>query len=243
MIQFFTRIPINKTVSVEADDFKYGSIFLPIIGLIIGLISSCAYIITHLWGNNLFAAVCAVIAVACVTGALHLDGLSDTCDGVFSSRNKERMLEIMKDSRIGTMGALALIFLVLLKVSLIFGMSYKVALYSLIIAPVISRLSLLFSFTISKYARESGLGKTFIGNVTNKEFIIGLIIGLIIIIPLLKLYSLIFILLIFIGPWIINKYMESKIGGMTGDTLGALCELQEILVFVVLSALSNYIWK
>jgi adenosylcobinamide-GDP ribazoletransferase len=243
MLQFFTRIPINKTVSVEADDFKYGSIFLPVVGLVIGLISVCAYIIASYTRNNLFSAVITVMALACVTGALHLDGLSDSFDGLFSSRSRERILEIMKDSRIGTMGALALIFSVLLKVSLIYGMSYKGALYSIIIAPVISRTSLLFGVAISKYARESGLGKTFIGNVTCKEFVKGFIICIIIILPLLKLYSLVFVPLIFIGPWLINRYIKSKIGGMTGDTVGALCELQEIMSFIVLAVLSNYIWK
>lgn len=243
MLQFFTRLPINKEVAVEQEDFKYGSIYLPVVGLIIGLINAGAYYIAMYSKNKYFAAVVTIMAWVMTTGALHMDGLSDTCDGMFSSRSRDRMLEIMKDSRIGTMGALAIVFSVLLKTSLVFGLDYKASLYSVIIAPVVARTSLLYAVTIAKYAREKGLGKTFIGNVTYRELVIGIIICILIVFPFLKLYSLIMAAQIIIVTRIMNNTMESKIGGMTGDTLGALCEMQEILSLFVLSLLSGYIWN
>lgn len=243
MIQFFTRIPVNMVLPSENEDFKEGSIYLPLVGLIVGCICAAAYYIACLSGNTLFAAAAAVLVWAGVTGAIHLDGLSDTCDGIFSSRSKKKILEIMKDSRIGTMGALALIFAVLLKISLIAGFGRAEALYSIVLSPVIARTSLLYGTVIAKYPREKGMGQLFIGSVTMREFFKGLIIFLIIILPFVKLYLTVLVLMVFIVPKMINSYMESKIGGMTGDTLGALCEIQEILSLMVLHILSGYIWR
>lgn len=243
MLQFFTRIPVNISLPAEARDFRRGSVYFPLIGLVVGLFSSLAYYLAVYTGNRFFASVAAVMAWIMVTGALHLDGLSDTCDGIFSSRSKDRVLEIMKDSRIGTMGALALLLAVLLKVSLIRGLDLKSGIYALIISPVIARTSVLFGIVIAKYPREKGLGKMFIGNVTIREFIVGFIICVLIVSPFLKLYSFAFFAGVFIIPWIFNRYMESKIGGMTGDTLGALCEIQEIISLLMFSVLSGYIWR
>ncbi|KPU46275.1 cobalamin synthase [Oxobacter pfennigii] len=243
MLQFFTRIPINKEVPVEPEDFRGGSIFFPVVGLVVGLINLAVYYLARHTGNYMFAAILAVLSWASITGALHLDGLSDTCDGIFSSRTKDKMLEIMKDSRIGAMGALSLIFAVFVKISLIWGLSYSQALYTLIIAPVIARTSMLYGITIAKYPREKGLGQTFIGNVTIKEFSIGLIICSIIVFPLAKLYTLVLLFMVFAVPMFFNDYFEKKLGGMTGDTLGALCEIQEILCMLVITLLSNNIWR
>lgn len=243
MVQFFTRIPVNKTVPVEKEDFRTGSIYFPVIGLIVGLVSALAYLLVSSTGNMFLSSIIAVLASVMVTGALHVDGLADTCDGVFSSRSKEKMLEIMKDSRIGTMGAIAIIFLVLAKVALIWGMNYRLAIASVIIAPVISRTSMLYGITIAKYPRENGLGKTFIGNVTSKEFAKGLIICTLMIIPAARLFTPLFIAAVAVVPRVFNRYIENRIGGMTGDTLGALNEIQEVLCLLMLSLMSGYIWR
>ena len=119
MIQFFTRIPINKELDIKREDFSKGIIYFPLVGLLVGCVNGLVYFMTSKVLGGWIPLIALLISNIFVTGALHLDGLADTCDGLFSARKKEKMLEIMRDSRIGTNGAIALFVSLLLKLSLI----------------------------------------------------------------------------------------------------------------------------
>ena len=109
--QFMTRIPINISVPLEEDDPAEAMIFFPVVALVIGALSlGVAALMNALTENALVAALGAVAMSAYVSGGLHLDGLSDVCDGLFSGRDRERVLEIMHDSRMGTFGGVGLFF-------------------------------------------------------------------------------------------------------------------------------------
>ncbi|MFV8758517.1 adenosylcobinamide-GDP ribazoletransferase, partial [Yersinia enterocolitica] len=117
-LQFMTRIPVPErwTQGLALDNYERGIIGFPFIGLIVGVIGGVVFTLLAPWCGVPLAALGYVLALALVTGAFHLDGLADTCDGVFSARKREQMLEIMRDSRLGTNGGLALIFIVVAKV-------------------------------------------------------------------------------------------------------------------------------
>ena len=112
--QFFSRIPINKEVDFNEENIKYCIFFYPLVGGIIGVLSSLMYYIL-LKSNLNIASLAAVFMMIYLTGGIHIDGLSDTFDGFLSSRDRERSLEIMKDSRVGTFGAISIIMILLSK--------------------------------------------------------------------------------------------------------------------------------
>lgn len=238
MLQFLTRIPV-PTIEWRSDndEFRDGIVYFPLVGLIIGLFTIIFYFIGNLIGGKLLAAVAVVTSEAFITGGLHLDGLGDTFDGVYSNRPKERMLEIMKDSRIGTNGLLAILFTVLLKMSLIYQLPESEVYKILLLMPVFSRLAIVFASCYSKYGRENGLGNIFIGQVNTMHVAWAVLISGII--SLIYISSLVFIPIVYIFSLLYIKHIKGKIGGMTGDTLGALCELSE-LVYLIFYSLVLY---
>lgn len=234
MLQFLTRIPININLKVEEDDFFQGIIYFPLVGLIIGMFVVAAYYMGIKLSSKLLGAVFAVIIEIFITGGLHLDGLADSFDGIYSNRPKDRILEIMKDSRLGTNGALALFCLLTFKIALISGLEVLNAYPILLLMPVFSRLNVVFASRLSKPAREQGMGNLFIGRVNTRQFILALIIAIIPSVIFFKIIPAIGLLLVF-AIWYV-KHITSRIDGMTGDTLGSLCELSEVvfLLFTII---------
>lgn len=118
MLSFITRLPVPRRWSqgLDFEHYSRGIITFPLIGLLLGAISGLVFMVLQAWCGAPLAALFSVLVLALMTGGFHLDGLADTCDGVFSARSRDRMLEIMRDSRLGTHGGLALIFVVLAKI-------------------------------------------------------------------------------------------------------------------------------
>lgn len=234
-IQFFTRIPINVQLECSNENFSRGAMFFPVIGFIIGLIQYAVYLAFR---NVLPASITAIFVVLSsiiLTGALHLDGLGDICDGFFAFKGgKERIIEIMKDSRIGVYCCVAIVFDILTKYQLI-----KLSIDSfmpqiMIIAPTIGRFAVVFIAYIGKNAKETGTGNIFIGNIKKMRIIISLIIAVLlssIFVDIKQIAIIILIVLVFV--LLFNKFCESKINGLTGDTLGATNELVEMLVLMI----------
>lgn len=227
MLQFLTRIPINVHLKVDEEDFLGGISYFPIVGLVIGMFVVSMHYIGYLLGGAFLAAVMAVVGEVFITGGLHLDGLGDTFDGLYSNRSKEKILEIMKDSRLGTNAALAIFLNLLLKVALIYSLDIGKVYAILLLMPVFSKLCVVYAARFSVYARKSGMGNLFIGKTTNKHLIIAIISTAFICIVNIKALPFIFVGFCF-SIWYV-KHVRTKIDGMTGDTLGALCELAEIV--------------
>lgn len=233
-VQFMTRIPININLDVKREDFKDTVKFFPIIGLIVGCFEAFVYYICSKILSNNLASFITILSHIVITGGIHIDGLSDTIDGIFSGRSKQKILEIMKDSRVGTFGALAIIFLVVGKIIMLIDMPEDSIIIAIILAPVISRTMNIFLMYNRKYAREEeGMGDLFIGVLDKKNYIICLISCIIIIIAIGGLYSIIIFTISFIFTKLFRSYIEKKIEGLTGDILGASSELNEFLIYLL----------
>ena len=262
LLSFMTRIPMPKT---EYDEEKLGKSmkYFPVVGIIVGFILLFFCIIFNFILKNIsYSAVLPLMIIVVIltdlitTGALHLDGLADTFDGIFSYRSKHKMLEIMKDSRLGSNGALALILYFLLKFILLFSLtieSRELTLYAIMTYPVVARFCSVVSCASSPYARGSGMGKTFVDNTKTCGLIVATTITLLYTIGMLFMpfilfanYSLpmgfmirsVLIIAIIVGllalfAFAFSKLIERKIGGITGDTLGALLEISS-LVYIFL---------
>ncbi len=236
MLQFFTKFYLPFKIEIDDEKFYSGVIYLPIIGLLIGLFLCLIFYVSNLVFSKFISIVLVVISEIFITGGLHLDGLADSFDGLYSYRDKDRMLEIMKDSRIGTNGVLAIVCLILLKVAFLYSVEHMM--FLLILMPTVSRLMLVFISRISRYARDNGMGGFFIGRVKNNQLIIALMITLIINVIYIK--SMIIIPFIMLFTYIYRQHVYSKIDGITGDILGALIEMSEviyIMAFLILEKL------
>ncbi|QXM05644.1 adenosylcobinamide-GDP ribazoletransferase [Crassaminicella indica] len=235
MLQFLTRIPINLYLKVDEKDFSDGIIYFPLVGLVIGMFMVSFHYIGYKLGGAFLAATISVVSEVFITGGLHLDGLGDTFDGIYSNRPKEIILEIMKDSRLGTNAALAIFCTILLKIAFIYSFSLPDVYGVLLLMPVFSRLSIVYAARFSVYARSSGMGNLFIGKTNNKHLAIAVMIA--ICISFINIRAIPFTLICFLfSIWYI-KHISSKIGGMTGDTLGALCELSELVYLLYFSSI------
>jgi len=236
MIGFLTRIPVPApSWKIDDEEFKNGIVFFPVVGIIVGIFCVAFYSIGNLLGGTFLASVAAVLGGVLVTGGLHLDGLGDSFDGLYSNRSKAKTLEIMKDSRLGTNGALAIIFAILLKTALIYHIPAPNIYPILLLMPSFSRLSMVFASRFSTYAKGDGLGNIFIGKVCNREVYLALLS--VCFFSLLSLSFFIFIPIVFGFSLMYVRHIENKIDGMTGDTLGALCELSELVCLVYFSIL------
>lgn len=233
MLQFFTRIPINKAINIEENSFSEGIVYLPIVGLIIGLFNGGVFFVADRCFTRTVALICALLGNIIITGALHIDGLADTCDGIYSSRSKDRMLEIMKDSRVGTNGVIAIIFILALRFGFAEGIKNMEIIKIFIAIPVIARTTLVFLMYLSRNnGNGKGLGSLFVGKISRGRGSICILLGggiSAMIVGLLGPAAL-FVSCLFIILY--REYIIKKLGVITGDILGAAVELIELLTLV-----------
>ncbi len=244
MIQFFTRLPLPVKLNVTSADFGKGLVFAPLVGVIIGTVLAGSYYFLEKLFPIYVSIIITIIFYIIITGGLHLDGLGDTFDGIFSNRPKEKILEIMRDSRVGTNAVLAIISVLLLDISVLCSFDKTVIVKILFLMPVAGRVGSLIGAGVSKYARAGeGLGKSFIDYCGAKEILIGLIPYMIIFYLISGIYSLILSIGIAVTPVVTVKLLSHKIGGATGDILGAVCEINQVifLLFAYIMFFSGYI--
>lgn len=263
-LKFLTIIPIGREDRTKPHNLNYVVYWFPIAGICIGIFLSLAYLPFYFFFPPLVTDALIILVYIAITGALHLDGLADTCDGIWGGWNKEKRLEIMRDSRIGSFGAIGLICLLGLKyVSLLsigeisainyspFHVSIKCAsclippvlvnkCVALVVMPVVGRWAQVCAGGLSTYARnESGTGSFITGCTTRKQVFYASLFPVFLFCFFYNLKGLMVfaIIIIFTLSWI--WYIKKKIGGMTGDTLGFINEVTELLFLLSLLLLSK----
>lgn len=232
-ITFMTVLPL-PCPSLSDKNFGRITSYFPMVGVTIGIILGLAA-----WGLTQFCpplvtAGILTILLPALSGALHLDGLADTADGFLSCRERSRMLEIMRDSHIGTMGVFAIICEMLLKFAVFASLpAWKLPLAAAA-TPIAGRCGLIFYLGISKYARESGLALMFYQYRPPFLALYGAIILFIASILLCGSGGIAAscLVLAFIILW--DIICNAKINGATGDTLGASSELSELVFLLAL---------
>lgn len=239
MISFLTRIPVGK-IDFSLDKFERAIKFTQIVGVIIGSLMFCvAYFIKDIPNKMAVGFVLSILYIF-ITGALHLDGLCDSIDGLFSGREKIRILEIMKDSRIGTFGGLSLIILILGQI-IFLG---EADLLTIFMFPIVGRCSLYIASKNADYCREDGMGKVFVEKGKSKScfiyFLFTNIFLFIIAILLLDIKKIIAILISYLISYLIVNDVKKKIGGITGDILGMIVEISQ-LSFIIVTYILNYL--
>ncbi|MEE9272733.1 MAG: adenosylcobinamide-GDP ribazoletransferase [Robiginitomaculum sp.] len=240
-LQFLTRFPISVKTTYSTENQAASVRYYPAIGLCIGVFAASIYWLAHMLFATLPALILSTMATLLLTGAFHEDGLVDTFDGIGGGViTKDRTLDIMKDSRIGTYGASALVLVLMLKISALASLTPPLIVLALITGHGLSRLSCVIVILTSTYVRDQGTGKSVSNGMSRTGYSIALATGLLCFIILAYFATPIVALFTFaglaIGHIAIRMLFEHKLGGYTGDTLGAVQQVSEVGVYLGLCA-------
>lgn len=241
-LQFLTRIKIYNQTQWDEGTFARSVAYFPAVGLVIAAVLVAVYkLLVFLNCSSLLIAVLLIITEIIVTGGLLCDGFMDTADGVFSGRERERILEIMKDSCVGSNAVLAFVSLVLLKLAVYLELNSEQLTLALYAMPIITRTLMVYNIRCYSYARKSGIGGMFASADKKIVLISSTLLGLALLAPTQNLSLFIaLILTIAYNFWAAN-YLKRILNGLTGDTYGALAESGNVFFLLSLSIVLNLI--
>jgi adenosylcobinamide-GDP ribazoletransferase len=234
-IMFYTRIPVPASTGFSNEMLNKSTRYFPFIGLIVGGIGALIFWLLHFILPFQVSIILCMATTIFVTGAFHEDAFADFCDGFGGGYTKERILEIMKDSRIGTYGAVAILLMLTTKFVCLSNMQTLDIVIVLISGHAFSRLLSVCMIYTSVYVREDALSKSKpIGHKgSGMSFLVALFFGLIMLVFIpwmaVAIIAAISLIIFLIFRW----YVHRKLSGYTGDVLGALQQLTEIAFYLV----------
>ena len=238
---FYSRIPTGK-IDYSEENLTKAFRYFPLVGIIAAAIGAGVFMLSELIFPHTVSVIAALAAIVLTTGAIHEDGFSDFFDGFGGGRTKERILAIMKDSTVGAYGVIALIFLFLIKFTLLLSMDAAALPLVLIAAHGSSRVMPVVMINTSRYARTENSKAMHTRHKTdNTTFIIALIIGFAPLAFVPWQVSAVVIPVYFGICFLLKTYIEKRIGGFTGDVLGALQQFSEIGFYLAYVGLISYI--
>jgi len=258
-LQFLTIIPFKNSMTIKDADVAGSSSAFVIVGLVQGiLLIVTGYVSGRVFHPDLVIGIILLVLVLS-NGGFHLDGLADTFDAIAAKSegniniDKQKRLLIMKDSKTGPIGVIAIVFALALKYLSLKNISYfsPFTYYSsLMLMPILSKWTMVISMFYGKPAREDGLGRLFINRIGPKEIAIStLIFFLLLISPqiFLNRYMLnsqyaffaVLVVTMYFSCYMWVSFFNRKLGGLTGDTLGAISEIAEIIFLLMVVAWSR----
>jgi adenosylcobinamide-GDP ribazoletransferase len=238
-LAFCTRLPLRFGESPAEANLAQAVWTFPAIGVLVGAFGALVYWLGYWAGSSSFvAATLAVTATVLVTGCLHEDGLADTADGFGAGGAKERKLEIMRDSRSGAYGVVALLLSILLRVGAIASLvDPGLAVAALIAAHAGARAAMAMFMAAVPQARQDGLSAS-VGSPPSGSVFAAVLLGLAVLVTCLGFSTaLVATLLVAVGLWLMARLCLKQIGGQTGDVIGAVEQVSEILILLTASAL------
>jgi adenosylcobinamide-GDP ribazoletransferase len=231
-LTFLTRVPLGRLVATSADDVARGAPFFPVVGALVGAAGAGVVLLVEQPLSPLLAAALATVATVALTGAFHLDGLADTLDAT-GAMARERSLEIMRDSRIGSFGAAGLALALLVRVAVIAQLvAGGGVLGSMVAAGAVSRGAAVGLAGFVPYARPEG------GVLTGRLGLWGVPVAAAIAVAALRLDGLVVLAAAAAVAVVLGLVFRAWLGGVTGDTLGAASEATELVALVVAAALA-----
>lgn len=231
--QYFTRLPMPAWVGHSAAQLQGTARYFSLVGVLVGGVGALTFWMTSLILPTPLPAILSTAVTILLTGALHEDGLSDTFDGLGGGATRERALEIMKDPRIGTFGMIALLLTLLIKIAALNALPVSIAPFALIAGHAFSRACAISLLFVSNYVGtpEQSRARPVARTMSNGEFFVATVIG---VIPMLGcgIYGIVAGLFA-IPVWLtLARWFIRRLGGFTGDTLGATQQLTEIAFYL-----------
>lgn len=228
-VTFLTIIPLPNNGVIQPKEFGKSMAYFPLVGMLIGALLIGVRLIFIKIFFPLTTAVLLIAFWACLTGFLHLEGFIDAVDGFSASSNKGKILEVMKDHHCGAKGVVAIVFLIIVKIVLFNDIADSLLTPALIITPAVSRWVMVTASLCPHARNEAGLGKSFVENSGSKEFVIASIILMIAGFSFMRIQFIVLMMPVLILTFLSLFYVMRKINGVTGDILGAMNELTEVM--------------
>jgi adenosylcobinamide-GDP ribazoletransferase len=255
---FLTRLPVGGLVAHDQSDLPRSSAYFPLVGVAVGAVGSLVFAVSLLLWTPLVAIVLSCIATVLATGAFHEDALADSLDGFGGGWTKEQVLTIMKDSRVGSYALVGMILAVLLKVStllsihgdaaqirpnLAFALSVAVPVSkTLVTGHVLGRLASLWLIVSADYVRADdsaarpSAGRPFIAGISAARVIFATVLSFAIVAMIMKQFAPFVIIATIAVTVLARAYFKRRIGGITGDALGAANQIAEVVVYLTIAA-------
>jgi adenosylcobinamide-GDP ribazoletransferase len=234
-MQFLTIIPLPFDTRCQKEDLGRATASFPLVGLTIGALLVALNWLIEPWLNRSLTSALLITVLAAVTGALHLDGLADVCDGLAARGSRERFLAVMKDSNVGAVGAVGLVLGLVLKWQALLAVPAGITWQALLLFPTLGRFSQVLAMSGAKHARQDGLGAAFIQGMAARHLLVALLITIAACLAALPVKGLFALTAVFAVTLIIRGYFRNRLDGLTGDILGCICELSEIIALIVFS--------
>ena len=233
-MSFLTVLPVANADGSAGE--RLGRAYFPAIGALIGAVAALAFVVASAAATPVFAGAIAVAVLCLLTGAIHLDGLADTADGLLGSGDAERRLAVMRDPRLGSYGVTAIVVVLVLDVAALASMSPARAIAGLVIAGALSRLATLSVIAFVPYVRGSGLGVA-AWDTRRRGFDLAVGAASAALVCLVDLRrALIALPFVALSALALVALARRRVGGATGDVCGAtaeLCQLATLIVFAV----------
>jgi adenosylcobinamide-GDP ribazoletransferase len=236
-LAFLTRIPCGALPSSEVEDFGRAAKFFPLVGLMVGMLTAMVYAAAHWAFPQEIAVLAAMAASIWITGAFHEDGLADAADGLGGGWTKEQTLAIMQDSRLGSYGAIALFLMLATKFQTLSYLDPRQVPFALIAGNALSRLTPVLLMGVQDYVRTTGKGRAFSAKPAPNEWLLATVFGLAPLALLPGREGLAALALLPVWLWF-SRLLKRKLGGYTGDCLGAMQQLCELAFYLGLLGLS-----
>jgi len=251
-ISFLTIIPLHRRREVSPEEVGRSTGYFPVVGVIIGLILAGLNWLFGLFLPSAVANGLLIVSLVVISGALHLDGFVDTCDGIAGHKSVEDRWRVMHDSRAGAFGIVGVVLLLLVKYVSLNSVPESLLMATLVLMPVVSRWAMVYTVFAYPYARPEGLGKVFKQGASWQGFTIATVITLAVTLGVARWadigYFYLAGLAIMLGVWVIvvavAAWLKRKFAGLTGDTYGAINEVAEVgvLILICLLAYNRWLW-
>ena len=233
--EFLTIVPSPLKVEFREEDLGRSMSAFPLVGFLLGgilvlLNTALSPFLTEGIINIIILAFLVII-----TGGLHIDGFMDTLDGIASSKKKDTILRVMRDSNVGAIGVIGAILLVLLKWEALNTLLGREKIIALLLMPAIGRWGMTFITYLSPYVRKEGLGHPFAQGISSVGLCIATLTVIVLSILLAGMSGVIIILVATLLGFIWSTWFGKKIGGITGDVVGAFNEILEMVVLLIFS--------
>jgi adenosylcobinamide-GDP ribazoletransferase len=240
-LRFLTVLPtLVARRPPEPADFGRSDAFFPLVGLALGAILAGLDIVLRPYVHEAVLNVLLVASLAGLTGALHLDGVIDTFDGLFAGTGREQRLAIMRDPRAGSYGVVAVVLLLACKLAALGALPPATRAAALMLAPCLGRWGIVLTTFTFAYARPEGMGRSFKDSIRLRHVIVA---GMIALVAAGIIGGITGVILWMVVGWLVlagGRAISASLGGVTGDSYGAICELTEAGVLV---ALGLHLWS
>lgn len=239
---FFTRIPVPVLKDFKQGDLHFSVKYLPLMGALVGGFGALVYWLLEQYLPPDVALILSICGTIYLTGAFHEDGLADTADGLGGGWDKEQALTIMKDSRIGSYGAIALILMLMTKFQALAHLPPMMVPVTLIVGHSLSRYAAVMVIATQQYVRAEGKAQPFAAKMSPASIVVASVFGLLPFIGLLT--QLLWALLPVAIAWLwFSLKLKKRLGGYTGDCLGAMQQLTEVVFYLSLLVLGGPLWR